>query len=254
MASHGNGKAKEVLKQVRTPQPADVAFAFLTRRTVMSGMAAAAVGLHPDCAPAAAADATPANFAIFLQLSRALTGINDGKLSPFVDPINIKGEYFRGLMGASAANAGFVIVGPGVRADAFASMQAQAGNFAQLLDIAKKLPVLKKAEGTPAGKEAYKKEQADVLDKISKSAADMQFLARSIILLWYLGAWYDPGFLRDLANKQNTTKQHVVVSPKAYTQGWLWKIARAHPMGYSEMQFGYWHSAPPELVDFVGEA
>ena len=41
------------------------------------------------------------------------------------------------------------------------------------------------------------------------------------------------------------------VSAKAYTQGRVWQIAQAHPMGYSNMQFGYWSRDPkdPKIQD-----
>ncbi|TMK06556.1 MAG: sorbitol dehydrogenase, partial [Alphaproteobacteria bacterium] len=41
-------------------------------------------------------------------------------------------------------------------------------------------------------------------------------------------------------------------SPKAYTQGWALRVAQAHPMGFSEMQFGYWSRPPSARVDFIG--
>jgi len=43
-----------------------------------------------------------------------------------------------------------------------------------------------------------------------------------------------------------------VISPKAYTQGWALKVAQAHPMGFSEMQFGYWTRPPNPRSDFTG--
>ena len=67
---------------------------------------------------------------------------------------------------------------------------------------------------------------------------NVKFLARSIVLLWYLGSWYEPA---DLKNKVASPK---VVSAKAYTQGLVWQIAGAHPMGYSNLQFGYWSRDP----------
>jgi hypothetical protein len=96
------------------------------------------------------------------------------------------------------------------------------------------------------------------------------YLGRSLVLLWYLGAWYDPAMLKD-AQAKATGPQHeqvflpfTVASPKAYTRGLLWKIAGAHPMGYSELQFGYWSRTPDDpnnidpktskprgLIDFV---
>ena len=37
-----------------------------------------------------------------------------------------------------------------------------------------------------------------------------------------------------------------MVSAKAYTQGRVWQIAQAHPMGYSNLQFGYWTREPAD--------
>ena len=74
----------------------------------------------------------------------------------------------------------------------------------------------------------------NIVPSVNGSADDMKFLARSIVLLWYLGSWYTPD---DLKNK---IAKPQVVSPKAYTQGLVWQIAGAHPMGYSNLQFGYW--------------
>ena len=39
---------------------------------------------------------------------------------------------------------------------------------------------------------------ADIIPSVNGSADDMKFLARSIVLLWYLGSWYKPD---DLKNK-----------------------------------------------------
>jgi hypothetical protein len=40
-----------------------------------------------------------------------------------------------------------------------------------------------------------------------------------------------------------------VVSATAYTQGLVWLIAQAHPMGYSNLQFGYWSREPVDPND-----
>ncbi len=65
--------------------------------------------------------------------------------------------------------------------------------------------------------------------------------ARSIMALWYLGGWYP----------SDGSAPHVV-SSNAYTQGWSWRVAQAHPMGFSQLRYGYWTSVPPTLKDFVG--
>ncbi|ASU34569.1 hypothetical protein [Mucilaginibacter xinganensis] len=64
-------------------------------------------------------------------------------------------------------------------------------------------------------------------------------LVQNIIMMWYLGAWYD------LAQPLNT-KSFVseVISGKAYKNGLAWGTMGAHPMGYSEENFGYWNTVP----------
>ena len=75
-------------------------------------------------------------------------------------------------------------------------------------------------------------------------------LARAIILEWYTGGWYTPASLvQPPAGSQASAVK--VISSEAYTQGWMWGVAQAHPMGYSNWHFGYWSSPPPALTDFT---
>jgi hypothetical protein len=82
----------------------------------------------------------------------------------------------------------------------------------------------------------------------------LKYLGRSIILAWYLGVWYDPKTLEryngpgDQAFPVPPVK---VISPTAYTQGWTWRVAQAHPMGYSELRYGYWHDEPLPLDEYI---
>ena len=71
--------------------------------------------------------------------------------------------------------------------------------------------------------------------------------------MWYLGAWYEPVALKALAQNRKSRRSSATpsISPKAYTQGWLWRVAQAHPMGYSDMQFGYWTRKPEPISDFI---
>src|SRR5262249_60336438 len=91
-------------------------------------------------------------------------------------------------------------------------------------------------------------------DDKSKTASDLdaKYLARSIVLMWYLGAWYEPAELKALRKDPRPVPAFRVVSPKAYTQAWALRVAQAHPMGFSEMQFGYWTRPPNDLRDFIG--
>ena len=79
------------------------------------------------------------------------------------------------------------------------------------------------------------------------SAPATSFLARSIILEWYLGMWYDPGSLQAYAATSDPSKLVMsVISPVTYEHGFVWSIAQAHPMGYQRtLSYGYWNVPPP---------
>jgi Membrane bound FAD containing D-sorbitol dehydrogenase len=188
----------------------------LTRRTVLAGVAAttAVVTVGVDT-PAVAQNANPdTDMDTFEQLSEALTGIARKKLAPDTDSIGIKHDYFRWIN------------------------EREPAAFVSLLKIAKD-----NANSSQA-----------MIEKL-QATDDTKFLARSIVLMWYLGSWYAPGDLKKLVESRSLPKPvfipHTVISPKAYTQGWVWRVAQAHPMGYSDMQFGYWTREPAPLDDFI---
>lgn len=193
-----------------------------TRRTLLAGAAAATaavtVGTLSTTAPARAADPNSAqDMTDFVKLSEALTGIVAAKLAPAAEPFDIKRDYFKLLN------------------------EKQPAAFEKLLTI------VRENRSAPA--------QA-IIDKV-QADPESNFLARSIVLMWYLGAWYDPGDLKLLAGPPPPPPDisHKVISAKAYTQGWIWRVAQAHPMGSSDMQFGYWQRKPnPEHPDFIGGA
>src|SRR5215813_13552570 len=68
----------------------------VTRRTVLAGAAATAAATVVAVDPPARAHSVDANLDMdaFVQLSAALTGIDANKLRPFVDPVDIKRDYF----------------------------------------------------------------------------------------------------------------------------------------------------------------
>jgi hypothetical protein len=225
----------------------------LTRRTVIAG-AAAAMSVAAVDAPAHAqgtdADART-NMVLFVLLSGALTGIAESKLAPGFtltlippppplpapppplarvdlqnsipgsDPINIKQEYFDWIG------------------------RKRPIIFRSLLQIVRDIAA--QALTPPARAQA-------IIDKVQEKP-EIKYMARSIVLMWYLGAWYDPDNLRALAElPQPPAKAEAfdVISPKAYTQAWALRVAQAHPMGFSQMQFGYWtHPAQP-VDSFIG--
>src|SRR5580658_6829374 len=64
-------------------------------------------------------------------------------------------------------------------------------------------------------------------------------LAQNIIYMWYLATWYDLD-----ASPTSFDGNTFVISSKAYKNRKVWGLIGAHPMGYSEENFGYWNLAP----------
>jgi len=186
------------------------------------GTAATAAAAAPAATPAAKpAVESPtvlqvgdrADFPAFIDLSAALTGIKAALLRPAVDPTlyTVKLEYFKLAM----ANPAFPSL-----------LKTYTANVDQ---------------GDPERKKA-----AAAL--LQNSDPKIRNLARSILLVWYLGAWYS---WSDSAAADAGPEKFIVVNADAYTQAWVWRIAEAHPMGYSNMRFGHWHVPPAESLNFT---
>ena len=208
----------------------------ITRRTVLAGAAATAAATVVAVDPPARARSVDANsredMTAFVQLSAALTGITASKLSPFVDPVDIKRDYFNWVN------------------------EREPAAFENLLRIAKQNaggqpdPAQSILAKLPAGDDAT----------LTPSEIEAKYLARSIVLLWYLGAWYNPHKLRPklipstpgAPESDASPLDFEVISAKAYTQAWALRVAQAHPMGFSEMQFGYWAREPDTTLHFIG--
>jgi len=207
----------------------------LTRRTVLAGaVATAAITLGGEARadnPPTADPNSPQDMDAFLKLSAALTGIAVKMLAPDTDSLGMRQVYF----------------------DFLARSKDRAAGLAALLQVAKSVNLPIPADPTLGGII----QQGDV-DNLAQAIAakgdDAKYFARSIVLMWYFGAWYEPKVLQALATAPDPSKVfvgHTIVSAKAYTQGWLWRVAQAHPMGYSDMQFGYWTRRPEPLADFI---
>lgn len=186
----------------------------LTRRSVLAGAAAATAAATLGTEPAVALAPLSDDMVAFKNLSAALTGISADKLAPATDALELKQDYFKWVM------------------------DRKPDQFKALLQIARANPTALQT----------------IVDQ-SQANTDTKFLARSIVLMWYLGAWYDPDDLKRLVDARAADQPlfivHTVISSKAYTQGWLWRVIQAHPMGYSDMQFGYWTRQPDPLPDFI---
>ena len=204
-----------------------------TRRRVLAGAAAATAAISVGAVDSPASAQTRQDMVAFVLLSAALTGIAEEKLAPNFhplpsptnidleqsdpgsDPVDVKQEYFDWVN------------------------KRQQATFRRLLQFAKD------------SRNASDRAQA-IIDKV-QATPDTKYLARSIVLMWYLGAWYYPDHLRALVERPHPPPaKFEVISPKAYTQGWALRVAQAHPMGFSEMQFGYWSRPPSARTDFIG--
>jgi hypothetical protein len=202
----------------------------ISRRTMVAGTVAttAVAAVLPLSNLAYAQASNPSqDMVAFLLLSEALTGVNRQTLAPEfsadaneilnsdpgVDPINVKDAYFDWM-----------------------KTHAAPSSFAKLLEIAKD----------------SRKSTGDIIAKVNASDDDTKFLARSIVLLWYLGSWYEPDALKKAAAAPDSVHGPIkqkVLSAKTYTQGLVWQIVGAHPMGYSNLQFGHWSRYPGDPND-----
>src|SRR2546430_5824303 len=95
----------------------------------------------------------------FVALAAALTGVMATKLAPGADPIDIKRDYFKWVS------------------------EKRPADFEKLLNI------VRENRNAPA---------QVIIDKV-QADPESKFLARSIVLMWYLGAWYDTDDLKMLA-------------------------------------------------------
>ena len=161
----------------------------------------------------------------FVGLSAILTGYDANDLAPPVDPLednSIARQYLR-LMLARADNEIF---------------QQTLGLFDAILSS---LPPSTVSGADPTNPWTWNKDPSIVSQATTQVEAqilsdpDMAAMARRLTRLWYLATWYTdepPGF------------DGLVVSMEAYQQGLAWPTFQAHPMGYSELDFGYWKDAP----------
>lgn len=86
---------------------------------------------------------------------------------------------------------------------------------------------------------------------LEQSGDDVAFMAKSIMLMWYLGSYYEPAALKAYRSNPAVPAPFTVVSSDAYTQGWVWRVGQTHPMGYSTWRFGYWNQRPQPLNVFI---
>jgi hypothetical protein len=104
--------------------------------------------------------------------------------------------------------------------------------------------------------QAYRAHASDSAQRAAEavldgSGTDVRFLAKSVMLAWLLGSWYDPAALQRAARTPGFLPS-TVISANAYREAWAWRIAQTKAMGTTTAGFGHWASAPPPLGEFIG--
>ncbi|MBB2889579.1 MULTISPECIES: hypothetical protein [Pseudomonas] len=152
----------------------------------------------------------------FIGLSSALTGIPADRLAPAIDQVGLPPIFLE-------------FITPRITPDVLNALLTQYATMAADLEPPDRIA------------------QAVLMDGAQPATTQTARAARSIMKLWLLGVWYQP-----YATGSYKSTDSMVVSDQAYINSWAWKIAQAHPMGYSEMFFGYWNATPPSLEDYTG--
>jgi hypothetical protein len=153
----------------------------------------------------------------FVGLSAIMTGYDANVLAPKIDPLednSIAQQYLR-LMLVKADN------------ETFLAMLSLFGNIRASFPLAQQDPW--------SWTDAIKQQVTDQVKAQIMIDDDMASMLRRLVRLWYLATWYTtepPGFDGES------------VSEDAYKQALAWPTFQAHPMGYSELDFGYWASQP----------
>lgn len=171
------------------------------------------------------------NIPVFVGLSSVLTGVPTNELSPFADVLDLKTVFYRKLVAE-------------IGADEVNGLLARYASLAQGEGLDPKSPGAPDSAAARSVGEALMNPGAGA----PQPAPRQSDICSSIIKMWYLGSWY-PVERPQQADSHYFSGQ--VISSQAYKQGWVWKMAQAHPMGYSQYAFGYWTRVPPSLDDYV---
>jgi hypothetical protein len=171
------------------------------------------------------------DFRRFIKVSAALTGIDEGHLAP--DRNSNSGVPSGADPGQAVKQAYFNLAGidPGVFNMLLSEFESNLGPGAphtarQMTDAAAKL--------------------------ITSGGSGVSDLARSIIMAWYFGVWYEWRPPSTAKPDSPLKPRFTVVSSEGYTQGWIWRIAQSHAPGFSNLRFGHWAFPPgPALATDV---
>ena len=204
----------------------------LTRRSILQGAGAAGslllAGGLPLWARGEQAPEEPAPDD-YPRLSAALLGVEAARLEP-------------------AARAGEIPL-----ADTFHALSREAAPAATAAMLSAWRAA---AEGTTAGGPAPPGAAVGRLlaDGGRPRADEVGALARLTMLMWLYGVWYGgtetarmPASAAAIGADHRTD---LVVSVRAYRNGWIWRFAQARPMGVAGAP-GAWAEAPPPLDELL---
>jgi hypothetical protein len=86
------------------------------------------------------------------------------------------------------------------------------------------------------------------LQQLVMDDPDLGPVARSLIILWYLGQWSPlPGDWRT-RNGASPLDVPRVISADAYVSGLVWNAIGAHPMGANPGGYGSWATPPADVA------
>ena len=208
----------------------------ITRRSILQGAGAAGslllAGGLPLWARGEQAPAEPAP-PDYLRLSSALIGVEAGRVEPEARAGEVPlVDTFHALCREAA---------PAATAALLAAWRGAAGGGAA-------------GTGATAGAEAAGR----LLAAEGRPREDgVGALARLTMLMWLYGTWYGgtetarmPGSAEVIGPDHRTD---LVVSVRAYRNGWIWRFGQARPMGVAGAP-GAWAEAPPGLDTFLDGA
>ncbi|MFY8273548.1 hypothetical protein AAEU32_05435 [Pseudoalteromonas sp. SSDWG2] len=152
----------------------------------------------------------------FVALSALLTGFNEDIIAPTLDVDDMKSVYFS--LWQAKIDAQHPQLSETILS-AFAQLKSQGKSASQI-----GMSLLDDSRGEP-----------------------FIFACRALIYLWYMGAW--PTVAAD-----NSSTSFTIVSGKAYSKALVWQVMQAHPMGDSDLHYGYWAEAPAALCNYTGNS
>lgn len=82
-------------------------------------------------------------------------------------------------------------------------------------------------------------------DGPTKGPKDWKFsaMSRSLMNFLLLGMWFNPN---------DPTDEGMIMTSSLYSEGLVWLIAQAQPVGASKLRYGHWAKPPPPLNTLIG--